>query len=129
MGTPNLGRQDHQEQTIYSYPTTGPFKLAKLNIINCPGHQKGEDPIASRNCLADQVAKEVVMKEIRTILLTNHDPGEESPDWNWRNGWPPPGWKKVDIRRPLRENPSYQNIRSLNCLHKCTDIPSLVVKN
>jgi hypothetical protein len=90
------------------------------------------------------MAKEVVMKEIETILLTNHHPGEESPDWNLRNGWLPPGyidhelklikgyptiWTKVNIGRHWREKPSYQNIRPLNCLHKCIEISTLVVEN
>ena len=68
------------------------FKLAKVSIIHCPWDHKGEDHIASGNCLTDKVAKEVVMEEIKTILLTNHLPGEESPDWNLRKGWLPPGY-------------------------------------
>lgn len=56
------------------------FKPAKVGIIHCPGHQKGEDPIANENHLADQAAREVAIKEIKIILLTNHHPGEESPD-------------------------------------------------
>lgn len=52
------------------------LKPAKVSIIHCPGHQKGEDPMASGNRLADWVSKEVEMKEIKTILLTNHHSGE-----------------------------------------------------
>ena len=84
------------------------------------------------------MAKEVVMKEIETILLTNHHPGEESPDWNLRNGWLPPGytdhefklikghptiWKTLELKIILPEH------EALVYLPKCTDISTLVVEN
>ena len=88
--------------------------------------------------LEDRVAKEVVMKEIKTILLTNHHSGEESPDWNLRNGWLPPGytdhefklikghptiWKTLELKIILPEH------EALVYLPKCTDISTLVVEN
>lgn len=95
--------------------------------------------MASGNRLADLVAKEVERKEIKTIPLTSHHPGEEIPDWSLRNGWPPPElklirgysiiWMNVDVGRHWRDKQSYRNIRSSTCLHKRTDIHTLVGEN
>lgn len=74
------------------------LKLAKVSIIHCPGHKTGEDPMASGNCLVDWGAGKGSSDERKTILLTNHHSGEESPDRNLRNGWPPPGYPNHELK-------------------------------
>lgn len=55
----------------------------KLSIIHCPGHQKGEDPVAKGNRMADVMAKTVALKE---PVLTVYSP-ETSPTSPDQGGW------------------------------------------
>ena len=43
------------------------FLPRKVAIIHCPGHQKGQDPIATGNRQADQVARQVAVAETLTL--------------------------------------------------------------
>uniref|UniRef100_A0ABI7W5N3 Uncharacterized protein n=1 Tax=Felis catus TaxID=9685 RepID=A0ABI7W5N3_FELCA len=43
------------------------FLPRRVAIIHCPGHQKGQDPIATGNRQADQVARQVAVAETLTL--------------------------------------------------------------
>ncbi|XP_040851457.1 uncharacterized protein LOC121166427 [Ochotona curzoniae] len=45
------------------------FLPKRLSIIHCPGHQKGTDPVARGNRLADQTAKTVATEPISALPL------------------------------------------------------------
>lgn len=44
--------------------------LSNVAVVHCPGHQKGEAPLAKGNRLADQVAKWAARVDIVTFLAS-----------------------------------------------------------
>ncbi|XP_065376878.1 uncharacterized protein [Macaca fascicularis] len=51
------------------------FLPQEVAIIHCPGHQKGQDPVAVGNRQADQVARQAAMAEVLTLAT---EPDETS---------------------------------------------------
>lgn len=45
------------------------LKPLKVNIIHCPGHQRGEAFIARGNNFANKMVKEVATKDLATITV------------------------------------------------------------
>ena len=52
-------------------------KPAKVSIIHCPGHQKGDFPVARGNNLANQKARAVALR-VSSVMVVR-DPGILGP--------------------------------------------------
>lgn len=78
-------------------PPTGPMATKETDYHTLPSHQKGDDPVAKGNQLADQVAREVAMQIPHILPVVLPDPGDpelpNSPkyspeDINWAKSLP-----------------------------------------
>ncbi|KAL6045249.1 hypothetical protein STEG23_009541 [Scotinomys teguina] len=56
------------------------FLPAKLSIVHCPGHQKGDSMVARGNRLADQTARAVATQSAQSIPLLNIQEGQPTGD-------------------------------------------------
>ncbi|KAL6035635.1 hypothetical protein STEG23_036471, partial [Scotinomys teguina] len=56
------------------------FLPAKLSIVHCPGHQKGDSMVARGNRLADQTARAVATQSAQSIPLLNIQEGQPTRD-------------------------------------------------
>ncbi|KAL6031279.1 hypothetical protein STEG23_007930 [Scotinomys teguina] len=56
------------------------FLPAKLSIVHCPGHQKGDSMVARGNRLVDQTARAVATQSAQSIPLLNIQEGQPTGD-------------------------------------------------
>ncbi|KAL6056187.1 hypothetical protein STEG23_009506 [Scotinomys teguina] len=56
------------------------FLPAKLSIVHCPGHQKGDSMVARGNRLADQTARAVATQSAQSIPLLTIQEGQPTED-------------------------------------------------
>ncbi|KAL6091003.1 hypothetical protein STEG23_007381 [Scotinomys teguina] len=56
------------------------FLPAKLSIVHCPGHQKGDSMVAQGNRLADQTARAVATQSAQSIPLLTIQEGQPTED-------------------------------------------------
>ncbi|XP_062054485.1 uncharacterized protein LOC133764883 [Lepus europaeus] len=58
------------------------FLPKKVSIIHCPGHQKGEDPVAQGNRMADEVARTSALGSC-ALNINVQDSPSQGPEWNY----------------------------------------------
>lgn len=63
------------------------LKPLKVNIIHCPGHQRGETFMARGNNFANKMVKEVATKDLATITVQLIETKKRGVD-NWTMGCP-----------------------------------------
>jgi hypothetical protein len=74
----------HRKQIENLGPFDALMKLAIVNIIHCPGHQKRRNPEAWNNNQADQVAGEVAIQEPILVMGLQEIPAGK---WDRIKGW------------------------------------------
>lgn len=75
----------------------------ELAIVHCPGHQKGNSPVAVGNRKADQEAKEAALRDLKSLAIHASAPEDPAPE-------------ETPLPEPLRD--------TLERIHKLTHLGS-----